>query len=260
MKKGIVLGFSTAIVVVVLLLAGSSLGAYVRAQVEEREAGAITCGDSVSCSRTNWVMRVINTGTGHGILGKTASTKTTKAAVIGNATKKARGVYGKSNEGVGVFGESTSTHGIKGVTSSSSSTKAGVYGKNSTSGNYGYIGSSANGVFGYSSNNNGVHGESSSGAGVRGHGDTRYGVYGTTYTGSAVSGESSGSGAGVYGDSSSGWAGHFGGKVLIDGRLHLYSQMEASIPSEGCVIWLDWGTGDLKVKFSNGTTKTLAED
>jgi len=202
MKKRIVLGFSAAIVVVVLLLVGSSLGAYVRAQVEKREAGAIACGDSVSCSRTDQVMKVVNTGTGHGILGKTTSTKTTKAAVIGNATKKARGVYGKSKNGVGVFGESTSSNAIKGVTDSSSLGKAGVRGKNSTSGNYGYLGSKAYGVYGYSNSGTGVYGKHSCGN-WGSLGSAFEGMYASSKTGAGVIGQSTSS-CGVIGISSSG--------------------------------------------------------
>ena len=152
MKKGIILGFSGAIVVVVLLLAGSSVGAYVRAQVEEQEAGAIACGDSVSCSRTDQVVSVTNTGTGHGILGKTTSTKKTKAAVFGNATRKARGVYGKSRNGDGVYGLSANGYG--------------VYGKNSSSGNIGRLATSSSGVYGATGTGTGVYGISNSGIAV----------------------------------------------------------------------------------------------
>ena len=218
MAKRITLSLIGVIVGLALLVVGSSLGAYVRAQVEEREAGAIACGDSVLCSRTDQVIKVINTGTGHGILGKTTSSKTTKAAVIGNATNKARGVYGKSNEGVGVFGESTSSNGIKGVSNSSSSTKAavygvatdaargvfgksnkghavygqstsgyGVWGKQSNSGNYGYLGGTS-GVYGYSAGDNGMYGNSGSGIGVRGHSTTGTGVYAASQSGDLIEG------------------------------------------------------------------------
>ena len=197
MKKRIVLGFSAAIVVVLLLLAGSSLGAYVRAQVEEQEAGAIGCGDSVSCSRTSWVMRVINTGTGHGIYGRTNSSTGTKAAVYGNATDKARGLWGKSNKGFGVAGQSTNNHGVYGRTNSSSENKAavygvstgnarGVYGKHVSSGNYGYLGGEFYAVYGRSRNYNGVLGSSDGSTGVYGVSTDATGVYAKSHNGNAI--------------------------------------------------------------------------
>ena len=120
MTKKKIMALTGGIVVLVLLVVGSGLGAYVHAQdgkeapdggIEEQQAGAIACPDSVTCSRTDQVVKVVNTGTGHGILGKTTSSKTTKAGVIGNATKKARGVYGKSKDGPGVYGTSTGGYG-----------------------------------------------------------------------------------------------------------------------------------------------------
>ena len=159
MTKRIILGFSGAIVVVLLLLAGSSLGAYSRADDGKDGTKAIACHDSMTCSLTDWAMKVVNTGTGHGILGKTYSSITTKAGVIGKGYTKARGVYGKSKKGVGVFGESTTSHGIKGVTNSSNYDKAavygistgnahGVYGEHNSSGHYGILGSASVGVYG----------------------------------------------------------------------------------------------------------------
>ena len=301
MTKRITLGFSAAIVAVVLLLVGSSLGAYVRAQVEEQEAGAIACGDSVKCSRTSWVMRVINTGTGHGIYGKADSSDGTKAAVFGNAADRARGVWGKSNTGIGVYGVSTTNSGIYGKTNSTNMEKAavygvstgnarGVYGEHSASGNEGWLGVSNYGVWGKSTGLVGVFGTSSGlGWGVQGaHGTNNgylgtdtYGVEGSSSTSTAVYGESSsgtgvhgkstsstgvygesgGSGHGVHGKSTTGYAGYFEGNVYVDKGIHLKETSAPSTPASGeCAIWLDSGDGDLKVKFDDGTVRTLATD
>ena len=275
MINRIILGFSGAIVVVVLLLAGSSLGAYVRAQVEEQEAGAIACHDSVSCSRADWVMKVINTGTGYGIYGRTNSSKGAKAAVYGYAHNKARGVFGKSKNGDGVYGKSTNGFGVYGKTNSSDCTKAGVYGEGTglafgvkgehSTGNLGYLGSSSRGVYGYASGGNGVYGGSS----------TDTGVYGKSTDGTGVHGSST-NGTGVYAESWSGnlfegWDSSGGpdlmfrvdnaGNIWVERAIYLKeSSAPSTPPSNECAIYLDSSDGDLKVKFDDGTVKTLATD
>ena len=174
MIKKRMLTLSGGIIALALLVAGSGVGTHIGSQIAE---AAATCGDLVKCNKATYVLKVNNTGEGNAIVATSQSSSTDKAAVKGEATKKARGVYGKSKNGVGVFGESTSAHGLKGVSNSSSSSKAavygvstnsarGVYGKHNSSGNYGYLGSGYEGVYGNSTSFIGVYGKSSSGTGV----------------------------------------------------------------------------------------------
>ena len=250
MTKGIILGFSAAIVVVLLLLAGSSLGAYVRAQVEEREAGAIACHDSVSCSHSDWVMQVTNTGKGKAISAVAKKGGSSNSAISGGARGQARGVYGVSKLGEG------------------------VYGKNSTSGNFGYLGGSDYGVCGthnsgnygfFGTPNEGVYGQSGSGDGVVGYSYSGKGLYGYSYNG-----------IGVYATSGSNslieaWdiepTQNLRFRVDNDGNVYADKGIqlkEASVPSQPpsgqCVIWLDSSSGDLRIKFDDNTIKILATD
>ena len=201
MKGGNMIKLTGGIIALVMLVAGSGVGTHIGSGAAKAVA---TCGDLVKCSRADYVLKVNNTGEGNALVAKGQSSSTNKAAVKGEATKRARGVYGKSKKGVGVFGESTTSHGIKGVTNSSNYDKAavygistdnarGVYGKHSTSGDYGYLGTSGKGVYGKSTDGYGVHGDSTTGYGVYGYSGGGRGVYG-----------SSGSGTGVYARSGSG--------------------------------------------------------
>ena len=261
MTKRIIFGFSGAIVVVFLLLAGSSLGAYVRAQVEEREAGAIACHDSVSCSRSDWVMQVTNTGTGKAISAVTKGGGVNNAAISGGSRSHARGVYGVSKLGYGVYGKQSTTgdYGYLGGIG------CGVYGQHSTSGNYAYLGSDGCAVYAYSSSGKGVYGQTSSGEGVYGFSVSSigvlgngsiYGVYGASTSGDGVYGSStsgdgvegySSRGYGVHGRTSSGYAGYFEGKsyfssdVTIDDQLYMHNM--TSYP---------WPSGGYNVKIVNG--------
>ena len=225
MKKGIVLGFSAAIVVVVLLVAGSSLGAYVRAQVEEREAGAIACHDSVTCSRSDWVMQVTNTGTGKAISAVAKAGGPKNAAIAGSARGKARGVYGVSKKGEG------------------------VYGLHSTSGNYGFLGSSNWGVHGDSISGIGVYGYSTSGWAVAGQSITGTGMYAISTSGNLIEGWDASPHERRFYVSNA-------GDVYVNEAIHLDQASLPSTPATGCVIWCD-GTS-LNVKFSNGVAKTIA--
>ena len=109
-------------IVLVLLMAGSGLGAYVYAQdgevgaddgAEVEKVGAIDCGDSVSCTNTDQVVSVTNIDktAGHGIKAQTSSITQSKAAVFGYADRRARGVFGKSKKGPGVYGKSIDGYG-----------------------------------------------------------------------------------------------------------------------------------------------------
>ena len=245
MKRVNMIKLTGGIIALVMLVAGSGVGTHIGSGAAKAIA---TCGDLVKCSRADYVLKVNNTGEGNALVAKGQSSSTNKAAVKGEATKRARGVYGKSKKGVGVFGESTTSHGIKGVTNSSNYDKAavygistgnahGVYGEHNSSGHYGILGSASVGVYG--KHNSGGN----------------YGYIGGYNTG--VYGYSS-AGQGVWGYSPNGYAGFFDGKVLIAKSLSLYPSGIPSKPITGCVIWCDSTSGDLKVKFSNGTVKTIA--
>jgi hypothetical protein len=149
----------------VLLVGIAGIGAYSAPRLEQVEGlYAISCGDSVSCSRTDWVMRVINTGSGHGIYGRSQTTKKNKAGVYGEASDAGIGVYGKGKTGIGVrgtstsesgvYGNSSSGNGVYGLTKSDSIIRAGVYGNASGSAS-GIRGNSVNGCGGRFSSDNG---------------------------------------------------------------------------------------------------------
>jgi hypothetical protein len=118
------------------------------------------------------------------------------------------GVWGQSTDRPGVIGKSTSLSGVEGTSTS----YYGVYGDSST----GY------GVYGRSTHNVGVDGWSTYNVGVRGEGLNNDGVYGTTRAAgrSGVVGIHTGNGNGIYGENrSTGFAGHFSGRVHVNGTL-----------------------------------------
>ena len=144
------------VIALVLLLAGSSAGAYVRADDGKDGTKAIACHDSMTCSLTDWAMKVVNTGTtaGHGIMAQTNSTTKSMAAVYGLAKYRARGVFGKSKNGPGVEGKSTGRG-------------AGIYGT-SVDGYGGYFDSDgSSGIYVAPAPSHGVHVESATLCGFR---------------------------------------------------------------------------------------------
>jgi Chaperone of endosialidase len=121
------------------------------------------------------------------------------------------GVYGQANGGIGARGFHTAATGtapgVRGETNSSDANAVGVLGVVNPTG-AGAFSAAVRGI------NNGTAGL---GIGVYGsQAGSGWGVYGTTPNGRGVFGESN-SGVGVYGTSASGEAGHFDGKVTVNG-------------------------------------------
>ena len=119
-------------------------------------------------STTDYLLKVINTGNGHGIMGQS-----TGVGVYG-LSDNYYGVYGNSPGGAGVVGTSNSWVGVYGESNS----QAGVWGKSIT----------GTGVYGESSSQPGIWGVSNSSYGVLGVSNTHIGVEGQTNGEYAVTG------------------------------------------------------------------------
>ena len=165
-------------------------------------------------STTDYLLKAINTGNGHGIMGQS-----TGVGVYG-LSDNYYGVYGNSPGGAGVVGTSNSWVGVYGESNS----QAGVWGKSAT----------GTGVYAESTDGYGMYAKSINGQGLHSESNTDYGIVGITHGSSAeyagVYGGSTnlepwgmlGSTCGVLGDNGSNsdfFAGYFHGDVYVTGDL-----------------------------------------
>ena len=197
---------------------------------------------------------------GFGVLGFSDS----NAGVVGRSNG-AMGVWGEGHENLGVLGTSRSSVGVGGYSQSSE----GVHGESASDVGVKGFSPGTIGVFGESPNGLGVLGRSIAGAGVTGQSNAAAGVEGGSTGGPGVSGESandigvvgrspqtgmlgesnkigvlgrSTDGVGVRGQSSAGvgisgsvadprgLAGHFRGRVLVDGDFTVTGAKGAVVP------------------------------
>ena len=130
--------------------------------------------------------------------------------------------------GAGVTGNSATGNGVLGISAAVNPQQAaGVFGKATEAGGTGVFGEGINGA------SNGVWGRTSSGYGVRGEhssGTTGAAVYGTSTAtdGNGVLGEAN-TGAeafAIWGKSTNGEAGHFTGKVVVNGDLEVLGNIK----------------------------------
>ena len=125
-------------------------------------------------STTDYLLKAINTGNGHGIMGQS-----TGVGVYG-LSDNYYGVYGNSPGGSGVVGTSNSWVGVYGESNS----QAGVWGKSAT----------GTGVYAESTDGYGMYAKSINGQGLHSESNTDYGIVGITHGSSEEYG-------GVYGGS-----------------------------------------------------------
>ena len=183
------------------------------------------------------------TGTAPAIKGETNSRDAEAVAILGTVNSTSAGDHSAAVKGIN---NDTSLLGC-GICG----TPIGVWGEQAANG-FGVYGFAPHGVgvYGNSESGTGVYAQSGSGPGVSGNSGSGDGVAGTTTSGRAVSGITGG-GTGIYGMSSTGEAGHFDGKVFIQGPL--------TVASGGCMGCSQPSDRNLKANFSSVNPRTILD-
>jgi hypothetical protein len=195
MKRSLLLGISTSVIVATLVIAMNS-------RVIGSALAVITCATTTPCQEglntSSGPGLLGQSKSGHGVLGNTLFNSTAPAngesAVFGQDLSTAgvydMGVQGVSVRGYGVRGRSTSNSGVRG----DSSTGVGVFGSSTSS----YAMSAAGGPYGINAQGSsyGVVAQSTNGYGIYSNGNF-VGVYTIASTGDAIDASTSATSPGL---------------------------------------------------------------